>query len=198
MAAAALHELGRNAEIGERFADGGAIVARMLAQGINSPHTSSLGRFFDAAAGLLGLCHRMQYEAQAAMLLEQAATRHIERHGWPQVFTDSWRIGADGQLDLLPLLAALIDAADVDLAAARFHATLVAALAGWVLQAAHARGVKTLTWGGGCFLNSLLSLGLREILLQRGMKVLVPIRLSPGDSSIAVGQAWVALNSLEQ
>ncbi|MFZ4479645.1 MAG: carbamoyltransferase HypF [Rhodoferax sp.] len=198
MAAAVLHELGRNAEIGERFADGGAIVERMLEQRINSPASSSMGRVFDAAAGLLGLCSHMHYEAQAAMLLEQAATRHIEQHGWPQAFVDGWRIGPGGQLDLLPLLATLADASDVDLAAARFHATLVAALATWVLQAAHAGGVKTLTWGGGCFLNSLLSLGLRETLADRGMKVLAPTRLSPGDASIALGQAWVALNSLEQ
>ncbi len=197
MAASVLHELGRNSEIAERFADGGSILARMLAQGTNSPRSSSMGRVFDAAAGLLGLCNRMQYEAQAAMLLEQAAMRHIERHGWPEPITDSWRIGLNGELDLLPLLAALIDARDVDRAAALFHATLVAALTSWVLQTGQSGGVKTLAWGGGCFLNSLLSLGLRKILEQRGMKVLAPVRLSPGDASIAVGQAWVALNSLE-
>jgi hydrogenase maturation protein HypF len=198
MAASVLHELDRNAEIAERFADGGAIVERMLAQNINSPRSSSMGRVFDAAAGLLGLCHRMKYEAQAAILLEQAARRHIERLGWPAPMPDGWRLGPEEQLDLLPVLASLIDASDVDLAAARFHATLVAALASWVLRAAQTGGVKTLTWGGGCFLNSLLSLELRKLLEQRGMKVLVPMRLSPGDASIAVGQAWVALNSLEQ
>jgi hydrogenase maturation protein HypF len=139
----------------------------------------------------------MRYEAQAAMLLEQAATRHIEQNGWPGPISHSWRISPHGQLDLLPLLAALIDARDVDHAAARFHATLVAALANWVLQGAQDGGVKTLTWGGGCFLNSLLSLGLRKILVEHGMKVLAPVHLSPGDAGIAVGQAWVALNSLE-
>jgi hydrogenase maturation protein HypF len=198
MAAAVLHELGCNAEIGERFADGGAIVGRMLAQGINSPYSSSMGRAFDAAAGLLGLCDRMRYEAQAAMLLEQAATRHIEQHGWPEPMMDGWRLGPDGQLDLLPLLASLIDASDVDRAAARFHATLVTGLADWVGQAAQTCKLRTVAWGGGCFLNSLLSYGLRQNLEQAGLTLLAPRRLSPGDASIAVGQAWVALNSLEQ
>jgi hydrogenase maturation protein HypF len=73
----------------------------------------------------------------------------------------------------------------------------VAALAHWVLQAAQSSGLSTLAWGGGCFLNSLLSFGLRQDLQQRGITVLTPVRLPPGDGAIALGQAWVAMNSLE-
>ena len=69
------------------------------------------------------------------------------------------------------------------------------ALANWVVLAADAGGVKTLSWGGGCFLNSLLSSGLRKNLEQFDITVLAPRHLSPGDASIAVGQAWIAINS---
>jgi hydrogenase maturation protein HypF len=111
---------------------------------------------------------------------------------------DAWHIDAEGRLDLLPLLAALQPGAGADRAAARFHATLAAALAAWVEHAAHSRGLRTPAWGGGCFLTSLLSLRLRQNLEQAGITVLAPLRLSPGDASIALGQAWVALQSLEQ
>src|SRR5450830_1922116 len=137
----------------------------------------------------------MKYEAQAAILLEQAATRFIETHGWPAPMPAGWTITRDQQLDLLPLLASLDGAADVDQAAARFHATLVAGLADWVMQAAELSGLTTLVWGGGCFLNSLLSFGLRQNLEQRGITVLAPAQTSPGDAGIALGQAWVAVNS---
>ena len=198
MAAAVLHELGRNAEIPARLPEAGAgTVAIMLERNINCPRTSSMGRVFDAAAGLLGLCPRMQYEAQAAILVEQAATRHIGMHGWPQAMQGGWSIDAAGRLDLLPVLATLDGAADADLAAARLHATLVAALAEWVAQAAQSGGLDTLAWGGGCFLNALLSAGLRQNLEQRGMNVLAPASVSPGDAGIALGQAWVAMNFLE-
>lgn len=199
MAAAVWHETGRNAEIGRRFTQAGScIVAQLLRQNLHCPRSSSMGRVFDAAAGLLGLCDQMDYEAQAAILLEQAATRHIERHGWPQTIQSSWSISGDGQLDLLPLLATLDGAADVDQAAAVFHAALVDALAHWVTRSANAGGVKTLSWGGGCFLNSLLSLGLRKNLEQGGITVLAPRQLSPGDAGIALGQAWIAINSKER
>jgi hydrogenase maturation protein HypF len=198
MAAAILHEQGRQAEIGARFPGAAAgTLATMLERNINCPRTSSMGRVFDAAAGLLGLCTHMQYEAQAAILLEQAATRHIERQGWPPALASGWIISREGQLDLLPVLAELVGADEVDLQAARFHATLVAALAEWVGQAAQSSGLSTVAFGGGCFFNALLFAGLRKSLEQRGMIVLAPTSLSPGDAGIALGQAWVAIESLE-
>ena len=69
---------GRGDEIGARYADeaAAATVADMLARGINAPQTSSMGRWFDAAAGLLDVKRRMAFEGQAAMLLEGIAERH--------------------------------------------------------------------------------------------------------------------------
>ncbi|MBE0474079.1 Sua5/YciO/YrdC/YwlC family protein, partial [Rhodoferax sp.] len=196
MAAAVLHELRRNAEIAQRCQDPGAsTVAAMLMRQFNSPRTSSMGRVFDAAAGLLGLSHSMAYEAQAAVLLEQAATQHIQAHGWPEPMPNGYVISASAavsQLDLLPMLGALIDAGDTRQAAAVFHATLVTALTDWVLQAVQATGLTTLAWGGGCFLNALLTSQLRQNLQHNGVTVLVPQRSAPGDASIALGQAWVA------
>ena len=198
MAAAVLHELGRNAEIAQRFQDPAAsTVAAMLARQFNSPRTSSMGRVFDAVAGLLGLSHTMAYEAQAAILLEQAATLSIEAQGWPAPTPGAYAISDDGQLDLLPMLGALLDVNDVHQAAAVFHATLVAALTDWVMQAVHTTGLTTLAWGGGCFLNALLASQLRQNLQHNGVTVLVPQRAAPGDASIALGQAWVGLHSLE-
>ncbi len=197
MAAAVLREVGRGAEIEKRFGQEGRTIASMLAKNLHCPRSSSLGRVFDAAAGLLGLCSHMQYEAQAAMLLEQAASRHIDLHGWPEPLAQGWVIDGQNCLDLLTLLASLDGAPDVDRAAAVFHATLAAALSDWVNQAAVATGVKTLSWGGGCFLNSLLSSGLQLNLEQCGLKLLRPVRSPPGDGAIALGQAWVAMNQQE-
>jgi hydrogenase maturation protein HypF len=192
MAAAVLHELGRGDLIAGRFPDApAAALADLLRRDVHCPRTSSLGRVFDAAAGLLGLCSRMQYEAQAAMLVEQAAARHVERCGWPDTVTHP--ILRDGVLDLLPLLAELVPPQPTELAAARFHASLAAALATWAAGGAQEQGIATVALGGGCLLNALLAPALRSHLERRGLRVLAPRHAPPGDGGLALGQAWVAL-----
>jgi hydrogenase maturation protein HypF len=200
MAAAVLFDLGRGEEIAPRFADqaGAEIVAAMLAKGLNCPRTSSMGRVFDAAAGLLGICPRMEFEAQAAIALEQNATAYIEAHGWPAPLQDGWHISTSGELDLLSLLGALSSEPDTGYGAALFHATLVAALLQWVVRAAEATGIARLACGGGCFFNRLLRAGLVEKVPPTGLELLLPRRLLPGDTAISLGQAWVAIHQLEQ
>lgn len=199
MAAAALFDLGRGEEIAPRFADqaGAEIVAAMLAKGLNSPRTSSMGRVFDAAAGLLGVCPKMEFEAQAAIALEQHATAYIETHGWPAPLEGGWHIESGGELDLLPLLGALSVEPDTGYGAALFHATLLAALLHWVARAAEATGIERLACGGGCFFNKLLVAGLKEKVPAAGLELLLPRRLLPGDTAISLGQAWVAIYHLE-
>jgi hydrogenase maturation protein HypF len=121
----------------------------------------------------------------------------IATTGWPNHQNAGWRVDDRQTLHLLPALEALLDVGDVPLAAARFHATVVTALAQWVVRASEATGVRTVAWGGGCFLNTLLSSKLRATLEVSGMQVLTPRRVSPGDGSIALGQAWIAQQILE-
>lgn len=194
MAAAMLHELGCNGAIMQRYADqpAAATVATMLQRNINCPRTSSMGRIFDAAAGLLGLSHTMEFEAQAAIALEQAATRFVKVHGMPPPLPGGWQIDETGQLNLLPLFAHLAEVADAEQGAALFHATLIAALADWVGQASQHSGIKIIACGGGCFFNKLLTSGLREQFDAAGLKMLAPESVQPGDTAIALGQAWVA------
>lgn len=194
MAAAVLHELGRGDEIIKRFPNepAASTVRSMLQRELNCPRTSSMGRMFDAAAGTLGLCHKMEFEAQAAIALEQAASRHIAVQGWPQAMLHGWQISGNGELDLLSLLAVLLDMQDAEQGAALFHATLVAALTEQVQQAVQRTGIATVACGGGCFFNKLLSSRLHERLAAMGVRMLTTQILLPGDTSIALGQAWVA------
>lgn len=198
MAAAVLWRLGRGADIGQRFAaqPAAAGLATMLQRELNCPPSSSLGRVFDAAAGLLGVRQVAAFEGQAAMLLEGLAARHPGAAPWE----GAWRIAADGRLDLLPLLGRLADAHDAPLAAARFHASLVAALAEWVAvtaAAALSSGTRTVALGGGCFLNDILTRDLAARLGRLGLRVLLARQLPPNDGGLSLGQAWVARHCLE-
>jgi hydrogenase maturation protein HypF len=139
----------------------------------------------------------MEFEAQAAIALEQNATAYIETHGWPQPLEAGWHIDDHGQLDLLPLLGALSSEPDTAYGAALFHATLVAALLQWALRAAESAGIERLACGGGCFFNKLLRAGLVERIPAAGLELFMPRQLLPGDTAISLGQAWVAMHQLE-
>ena len=193
MGAAALARCGRAAQIATRFADepAASTVAAMLARGFNAPETSSLGRTFDAAAGLLGVKRRSAFEGQAAMLLEGLA----EAYGAVEADAALFAITATNDLDLTLLLSRLADEPDAAFGAALFHATLVAALAQWLTRATQLQGIGTVACGGGCFLNALLARGLRAALAARGIRMLEAMAVPPNDGGLSLGQAWIGLQT---
>lgn len=196
MAAAVLHCLGRGEEIKRRFADEPAAgtVAQMLMRGFHCPPTTSAGRLFDAAAGLLGVRRRISFEGQAAMLLEGLAARH----GPVAPLSGGWCCAADGSLDLLPLFGWLEDCEDASAGAALFHATFAAALTEWVASFAEATGIHTVAAAGGCLLNRLLAAALRTGLAAHGIALIEAQALPPNDGGLALGQAWVVGRLLDR
>lgn len=198
MAASALHAMGRGEQIASRFAPqvGEAVAAgvqQMLAKNLNCPATSSTGRWFDAAAGALGLSVRQSDEAQAAIALEAAAAR------WLALYPDTTAlpgvlIDAQNRLDLLGLMPALFDTGTdgVDAAAASFHLALADALADWAVRAAFERGSRDVCLGGGCFFNRILRERVTTRLQAAALRVHRPLDKGCGDAGLALGQAWVA------
>jgi hydrogenase maturation protein HypF len=170
-----------------------AVAERQIAQGLNAPLASSMGRLFDAAAAILGVRSAARYEGQAAMELEALSGARVAR---PLPFP---LVGdGDGRwiLDPVPLLAALgkglaAGADPADLAAA-FHESVAAATDDLVARIAAHAGVRTVALGGGCFQNARLLVSIRARLEARGLRVLVPCRLGPNDGAVSYGQAAVA------
>ncbi len=195
MAAAALARFNRSNEIMQRFSDQSAAgtVTTMLAKNLNCPQTSSMGRLFDAAAGLLEVNLIQSHEAQAAIQLQQLA----EQHGEVAALADGFQITENNHLDFSPLLSAMIDyhdaKHDTSYAAALFHATLIAGLAAWVEKAACQHNISQLALGGGCFHNAVLRHGLKNRLATPSFHLFSAQQIQPDDSAIALGQAWVAL-----
>lgn len=206
MAAAALHACGLTEQIVPRLSPVvGTQAARtlqtMLQRGLNCPKTTAAGRWFDAAAGLLGLSVRQEFEAQAAIALEQAAARYLQHHTL-QVRASDWVVTPEGQIDLRPLLrSSLIDVDGADpfavmQAAARFHLTLADALCTHAIAQAHLHQLRDVALGGGCFFNRILTKRIVAQLSNAGLNVLQAQKLSCGDAGLALGQAWVATRKM--
>ena len=191
MGVAALAALDRLQEAAQLFPEQSLAgpLARALLGPVTTARTSSMGRLFDAAAGLLGMRLHQSYEGQAAMEIE-ALVRE------PRELPGGYRIER-GMLDFRPLLAALIELrGDLPAGAELFHGTVVAGLAEWVVAAASELGLTKVALGGGCFMNRVLAEGLSSALRGRGLTPLLPRALPANDGGLSLGQAALARASL--
>lgn len=192
MGAAALWSLGRSDEIASRFSafPGAVLLDALMTANFNSPPTSSAGRLFDAACGLLGVKPIAAFEGEAPMALEALAEENI-------VDSQGWTLSGDPLiLDFRPLLSALCDCTP-EKGAALFHGTLIAGLIAWAQRARDRTGISTLLCAGGCFLNKRLVAGLRDQAESAGLNVVFHEALSPGDASLSLGQAYAAALAME-
>lgn len=167
-----------------------AAVRAMLGSGTGTAACTSMGRLFDAAASILGVRHRIGYEAQAAIELEVLAAAA------PAAAPLRLDVGADGVLDAAPLVEGLVDGlrAGVGIAslARGVHEAVADATATAVVAAGRARGVRLAGLTGGVFQNVLLLRACRDRLRAAGFEVLVHRLVPPGDGGLALGQAAVA------
>ena len=182
-----------------------SITATMIERNINSPRTSSMGRLFDAAAAVLGICGQATYEGEPAIELEAAAWRGLA--GEIASSTDSLAgasTPADGSpiLDSQPLFEALLSGieagAPVDRLALDFHIAIARASARIASEICAREGIDTVVLSGGVFMNRLLLRLLTRELKDAGLTVLVPHTVPVDDGCIAYGQAAIARARLAQ
>ena len=165
--------------------------SQMLAAGVNCPPSSSLGRWFDAAAWMCGLAEANRYEAQAPMLLEAAVAQGVDE-------AYDFRIEAAGpfRIDLRPaveqMVADRLGGAEAGVMAAKFHNTVVAMLAAAAIRAREETSLATVALSGGCFANRIVTARLCEVLAGDGFEVLRHRTIPSNDGGISLGQAVAA------
>ena len=186
-----------------------SVTATMIERGINSPRTSSMGRLFDAAAAILGICGQATYEGEPAIELEAAAWHALGSEstcptGNMASFsaTESSRPDDCHVLNSKPLFEALLEGIRAGAAADRlaldFHVTIARVSARIASEICTREGLDTVALSGGVFMNRLLLQLLTRELKSTGLTVLVPHSVPVNDGCIAYGQAAIARAHLAQ
>lgn len=208
-ASAVIEQLGATADVCDQ----------MIERGLNTPLTSSVGRLFDAASAILGICVEPKYEGEGAILLEAAIA-----DGEAEVRTDGFREASDDEaaerysidivkntavagstaLDTSVVLydaartfrALLDDCADgvsTAIVARRFHDAFVSAIVQGARLIRATYGIDTVVLSGGVFLNRYIMEHVIPALTDQGFTVAVNRDLPPSDGCISFGQAVVGL-----
>jgi hydrogenase maturation protein HypF len=179
----------------ERDAVGGeaeaATVRRQADRGVNSPQTTSAGRYLDAASALLGVCTERSYRGQPALALEAAAADGSPLDVPPPVDRggDEPTLRVDRAVDRLADLTGDHPTADL---AATAQALLADGLASIAVDSASDRGVETVGFTGGVAYNPTISRRLRKTVEAAGLTFLGHEAVPPGDGGLAYGQAVAA------
>ncbi|MDR3577138.1 MAG: carbamoyltransferase HypF [Anaerolineaceae bacterium] len=172
----------------ELCADERTALRTQLEHHLNAPNTSSMGRLFDAASALLGVRQRANYEGQAAIELEAAASPDE---------TGAYEFGLDNDIiDPAPLWMALLHdwrlGLPLSTLSARFHNSIVNLVLQLCRHIRQQQDISAVALSGGVWQNRYLYERSLDCLQKDGFQVLVHRHTPPNDGCIALGQALVA------
>jgi hydrogenase maturation protein HypF len=153
-------------------------------QGKNAPQTTAVGRLFDAAAALTGLCREASFEGQGPMQLEAIADSRV-----PAIELELSEHDGCYSVDWQVLLAMLQDETkSVAQRAGCFHSSLTASLLAQAERIREDTGVNVIGLSGGVFQNRLLSEQVTRLLQKNDFQVCMPERIPVNDAGISFGQ----------
>ena len=194
----------------------------MIDRGLNTPVTSSVGRLFDAASALLGVCVQPGYEGEGAVLLESCmsgfekgsggAAAHevapsqddeetraryavaVTKNTATETSTahDTSVLLLDAEPTFRTLLDDVVQGVPVAVIARRFHDAIVGAVLMVAELARALYGIDVIALSGGVFMNRYLVEHALDRLETAGFSVAINRDLPPNDGCVSYGQAVVA------
>ena len=169
------------------------VLHHQLEKKINSPMTSSMGRLFDAAASLAGVCQRVNYEAQAAIEFETLADPDGD-----DLYEFEY---SSGIINPKPAIEALISDSKAgkpaSLISSKFHNGLAYMIADVCGKICKENELSEVALSGGVWQNLTLLKKSVSLLEGKGLKVYTHRKVPSNDGGVALGQAVIAAFQLK-
>jgi hydrogenase maturation protein HypF len=179
-----------------------SILKSQLELKINTPMTSSMGRFFDAMSSLSGIRQKVNYEAQAAIEFEAICDPH-ESSEYEMFLEDSGNPGLTPyHINPATLVEQLV--ADkqkgiaVSIISARFHNSIARMVSDVCKKIRMDYGINDVVLSGGVWQNMTLLQKTHSLLISGNFKVYIHHRVPTNDGGIALGQAIIAAHKITQ
>ena len=170
------------------------VLRNQLSTMTNAPLTSSFGRLFDGVSSLLGICHQISYEGQAAIEFEALASD--DEFGIYPFELSNDLIFDPGDM-IRSILIETQNGIQIPVISARFHNTLAEMALEIALSLRRAYQVNIVALSGGVWQN--MTLLTRSVLKLRsaGFQVLLHQQVPPNDGGLALGQAVMGQKYLQ-
>lgn len=156
---------------------------QMWQRTLNTPLSSSVGRLFDAAASLLGICQILSYEGESGLRMETYYDADIDDH-YPFSCEDN-------VIDCSPAFCAMFEETDPSSGVSRFINMLVEIIITVIRKADRSEALAC----GGVFQNRCLVERLLKRAAEEKIRIHLPANTPSNDGSLALGQIAAALAS---
>ncbi len=164
------------------------ILTQLIKSKINTPMTSSMGRFFDAISALINVCQLVNYEAQAAIELEaiadpdQSGAYHFdigEKQFSPAPIFNSILVDLDNEVSKSVI-------------SSKFHNGVAQMVRDVCLIQSKKYKISDIVLSGGVWQNCKLLSKTITLLTHAGLNVFTHQLVPTNDGGIALGQTMIA------
>lgn len=177
------------------------IVLKQISRNINTPLTSSLGRFLDAISVVLNICHVRTYEGEPAIKLEAAGSRgKVLKEIVSELDDKTVQHGLEIETPqiLMEVINSLDNGYQVNDIAATVQYFIGRKLGELAVELAEKHGVDKILFTGGVAYNRLITEAIHHVVKENGKSFLRHIMVPPGDGGISFGQAVFGKIYLEE
>ncbi|MDH6099848.1 carbamoyltransferase HypF [Anabaenopsis sp. FSS-46] len=179
------------------------LINQALAQGINSPLASSVGRLFDGVAAAMGIYpEKCSYEGQAAIAMEALVNPH-SLNNYEETLIYPFEVNFSDSIyyidskpmwaDLLRDLQKQVKPSDI---ARKFHTSLSQTIVNLVKHLCHENVINQVALTGGVFQNCILLAQVKAGLENLGIHVLTHNLFPANDGNISLGQGVITAAQL--
>ncbi len=177
------------------YGDKAANIIAVLEADINCPETSSMGRFFDAAASLIGVRDNVTYEGQAAIELEAIQLNNsLSTYDYDIVKEEFYVIKPEKII--LGIVKDRLSGEQASAMSDKFHNTIIRLAKDMCKLIRKNTGINEVALSGGVFQNCILLKGLINELENENFSVYTNKLIPTNDSGVALGQIVIANETL--
>ena len=162
-----------------------------LENNIGIVNTSSCGRLFDAVAAFLDVCTKVNYEGQAAILLEALSQINGSQKYSYELVGSSYPY----QLKVKQMFGEMLwdkqNSIAKEIIGGKFHSTVIDMIVSTTLRLSQEKHCQKVSLSGGVFQNKLLLKNIVNKLKNNGLQVYIQHKVPSNDGGLALGQALI-------
>lgn len=170
------------------------ILKEMIKNNINSPKTSSAGRFFDAVSALVNLTNITHYEGEAPIKLEKLAKKSEPTNAYYKISfkTKNKQILIFTERLIKGVIKDINSGVNKEKIALKFHNSVAHMTFDVSMKLATLYKVNKVALSGGVFLNKVLLNKIEELFKDSQVLLYTHRNIPTSDAGISIGQASIA------